>query len=258
MLDFRGNGLPLSKQSFARSADALGVDAAKLWAVVEIEARSCGFLNDRRPVILFERHKFHEQTSGRFDDRAPDVSHRKPGGYGKGGQFQYSRLEKALALDQEAALSSTSWGLGQVMGFNFQIAGFQSVETMVLEMCRTEESQIVGMVNFIIENGLHKYLQVGDWVSFARGYNGSRYYINQYDVRLNSAHQKYRIGPLPDLKIREAQVLLSYLGYDPGPVDGWLGKQTLIAMNSWRENHGKDDDDVITDDDVDQLWEHVE
>lgn len=63
-------------------------------------------------------------SAGRFDTVAPDISG-PAGGYGPLA-LQYARLEKALALCEQAglgvepALRSASWGMGQVMGFNHE------------------------------------------------------------------------------------------------------------------------------------------
>src|SRR5215207_4120876 len=141
--DFRGEGRALDSETFSDAAETLGVDAAKLWAVVEIEAKRCGFLPDRRPVILFERHKFHEKTKGKYSGKRPDISNKIAGGYGAGGAHQYDRLSAAIKLDREAALWSTSWGLGQIMGFNAKVAGFPDAETMVRDMCASENAQLL-------------------------------------------------------------------------------------------------------------------
>ena len=241
---FTGRGSALDSDTFDNAAETLGVDAAKLWAVVEIEAKRCGFLPDRRPVILFERHKFSEKTGGKYDASA-DISNPEPGGYGAAGTHQYDRLAKALKLNREAAIWSTSWGLGQVMGFNAEAAGFPDMETMIDEMCGSENAQLIGMTRFMLRGGLDKALRVGDWTTFARKYNGKNYHINKYDDRLRGAHQKFSTGPLPDLLVREAQLLLSYLGYDPGLIDGWFGSNTLRALNHFRAKTGLPETDKL-------------
>jgi len=123
-LEFAGKGSPLTLDGFAAAAEILGVKAAEIWAVLTVETLGCGFLADKRPAILFERHIFHGQTGGRFDNEA-DVSNPAAGGYGPGGAAQYGRLAEALKLDRVAALKSASWGIGQVMGFNAESAGFE-------------------------------------------------------------------------------------------------------------------------------------
>jgi hypothetical protein len=128
----------------ATVADSLSVKAPEIWTVLAVETAGCGFLPDRRPQILFERHIFHGLTGGRFDDG--DISDPVAGGYGPGGAHQFERLQRALAKDRIAALKSASWGLGQIMGGNFAASGFPDVETMVAQMCDSEDSSCCGFV----------------------------------------------------------------------------------------------------------------
>src|SRR5262249_36401902 len=159
------------------------------------------------------------------DAVAPDLSSPTAGGYGAAGTHQHDRLERAIQLDRLAALQSTSWGLGQVMGFNASAVGFTDVEAMVTAMCTSEDAQFKGMVEFIKRHGLAKYLQREDWVSFAKSYNGPDFQKNEYDSKLARANARFRVGPLPDLQVRAAQLYLSFLGYNVGGVDGWFGEK---------------------------------
>src|SRR5512135_2161018 len=109
-IEFAGNGEPITADGFTASVNKLGIEPAALWSVVAVETSGCGFLADRRPKILFERHIFHKETASRFDAQAPDISNEDPGGYGASGANQYVRLAKAIALDRNAALHSASWG----------------------------------------------------------------------------------------------------------------------------------------------------
>jgi len=200
-----------------------------------VETLGCGYLPDRRPQILFERHIFSKQTGGEFDATAPDISNPTPGGYGPRGAHQYDRLAQAIQLNRQAALCSASWGIGQLMGFNASAGGFADVETMVQDMVQSEDAQIGGMVDFLLSKGLDGPLRNHDWTSFARGYNGSDFAKNQYDARLASAFQKFSTGLLPDLTVRGAQVYLLYLGFQPGPVDGMLGRMTRSALAQFQQ-----------------------
>jgi hypothetical protein len=110
-LTFQGSALALSSDCLAEVAGSLGVHAPEIWAVLAVETKGCGYLPDRRPQILYERHIFHRLTRGQFDDG--DISDRAPGGYGPTGVHQYERLTVAMAKDRIAALQSASWGLGR-------------------------------------------------------------------------------------------------------------------------------------------------
>ena len=150
--------------------------AAEIWTVLAVETKGFGYLENRRPAILFERHYFHRLTGGAFD-AFPAISSSTPGGY-LGGMREYDRLLQAVSLDRHAALSSASWGIGQIMGSNFAQAGFTSVEEMVDAMVQSEDHQLTAMARFVCSTGLHKALGKHDWAAFARGYNGPSYLKN--------------------------------------------------------------------------------
>lgn len=231
---FQGAGQALDAAGVAAACDTLRVHAAELWAVLTVETRGCGFLPDRRPLILFERHYFSRLTKKKYDAKAPDISHPKWGGY-QGGASEYDRLDRALKLDRPAALRSASWGLGQVMGDNFKAAGFSDVEAMVTAFVKSENAQLQGMAHFIGAIGADRHLRAHNWPAFAAAYNGPAYAQNSYDERLRAAHQKYMTGALPDLDVRAIQANLVYLGYNPGPVDGVVGRFTRSALAMFQE-----------------------
>jgi hypothetical protein len=235
---FEGAGKPLSEAGLVQAANELDVGLPALWAVMTVETKGCGFLADRRPQILFERHIFHKRTNGKFDVTAPDLSNRIAGGYGASGAFQYARLARAIGLDRTTALESTSWGLGQVMGFNATETGFPDVEAMVTAMCESEDSQFEAMVAFIKKNNLSQYLRHGDWPHFAFHYNGPDFQKKGYDTNLAKASARYSAGPLPSLGVRAVQLYLTYLNYGPGGVDGWFGQDTQNALIKFQSDTG--------------------
>jgi hypothetical protein len=104
----------------------------------------------------------------------------------------YSRVFAAMEIDETAALMSASWGLGQIMGYNYKQAGYKSVQGMVAAFCYSEAAHLEGMINFIINNGLDDELRRHDWAGFAKGYNGTGYRKNQYDIRLAKRYEHWR------------------------------------------------------------------
>jgi hypothetical protein len=236
-MDFQGEGLPLTSSGFDAVAGELGVGLAEVWAVIRIETRGWGFLADRRPQILYERHVFNRLTDGRFRASAPNISNPKPGGY-LGGDKEYERLSLALALDREAALSSTSWGIGQVMGFHAEALGFANLEQMVEDMTMSEDRQLGAMARFILGEDLHLALRVKDWTRFARGYNGPQFAKNQYHEKLRYAYDDLIANGLPDLRLRSAQLRLLYRGFHPGPIDGVIGNVTRGALRRFQQAEG--------------------
>lgn len=184
----------LVKQDIVNSAKTLGVEAATLKAVIDVEAKSSGFDSEGRPTILFERHKMwkylgeanyitkREQLNALF----PDICSESSGAYNV--RPQYEKMAVAQVLHWEAAHKSASWGLGQVMGFNAESLGYPSLKSFVDAMYESEAKQLDAMCRYIKVNNLVDELQRHDWAGFARGYNGSNYAINKYDQKLAAAY----------------------------------------------------------------------
>jgi len=248
-MNFIGKHQPLTAVGLGAALDHMGMqasEAATIWAVVDVETsgitQGCGFRIDGRPQILYERHIFRRETKGRFDRSAPHLSG-PSGGYG-GLATQYAKLEEALALceaaglGREPALRAASWGLGQIMGFNAELAGFDSAEAMVIAMLDGEDAQVLAMANFLRSQNLHKALLRRDWAAFARGYNGPGYAQNRYDIKLEQAYARLASGSLPNLQLRAAQVALLYLGFAPGKIDGVIGQRTRGALSNFRLQAG--------------------
>jgi hypothetical protein len=232
-MPFVGASKPLSEGGITAAAGALGVSPAEIWTVISVETGGCGFLPDRRPQILFERHYFHRLTGGRFDDG--DISDPVAGGYGPSGAHQYDRLNQAIALDRPAALASTSWGLGQIMGENFAAAGFPDVETMVSAMVESEDAQVDGLGSFIrMQSSMANALKTHDWATFALHYNGPQNARNQYDVKLSETFQRLQSDGIPDLIVRAAQLYMTFKGLNPGPVDGQMGPKLRLALQAFQ------------------------
>lgn len=236
MDNFTGPGTPFDLGAFQGASGNIGCAAESLWALVNVETLGCGYLPDRRPKILFERHIFHRLTNGQYDAQAPDVSQPTPGGYGAGGANQYTRLAVALALDETAALSAASWGLGQILGTNFGLLGYATVQAMVADFVAGEGAQLAGMAAFIVKSNIAGDVASQNWAGYAAVYNGPNYAENQYDTKLAAAHQRYVDNGCPDINLRAAQVYLNYLGYDTGGIDGILGPRTAAALTQYQQS----------------------
>ncbi len=247
MSDFTAAGTPLTQEGVAAAAGRAGAGVPELWAVISVETSGCGFLPDRRPKILFERHIFSRLTGGTYDATNPDISQPTAGGYGAAGANQYDRLAVAQALDQTAAWQSASWGLGQVMGENFAAAGFGDVASMVTAMVGSEDSQLLAMAAFVAHSGLTAALRGHDWATVAKGYNGPDYAENNYDGLLAHFYGLYPTGPTPDLRVRAAQAYLTYQGFAPGGVDGVAGPHTAAAVKAFQASAGVAQTGVIDD-----------
>lgn len=181
----------MKDEAIAKAAQRLGVDTASVKAIIAIESPKWAFLPSGEPPVLFERHKFSKHTQGRYDAKYPDISNPQWGGYGKSSE-QHKRLQKAAALDREAALKSASFGAFQVLGENYAQAGFKTVQDFVNAMYESEEAQLGAFVEFIRNDArLLTALRRKDWTSFARYYNGPAYATHGYHTRLADAYKDF-------------------------------------------------------------------
>lgn len=250
---YQGNGEPMSRRGLQRACDDLDCNENALWALLTVETRGFGYqAADQRPKILFERHVFHRLTGGRYDARR-DLSSPQAGGY-VGGAAEYGRLEAAARLDQEAALKSASWGLGQIMGFNAGTLKYANASAMVGEFVSSEDAQLDGVCRFIKASPpLHDALRAGQWKKVAFFYNGASYARNEYDIKLQHAYERFSQYPRPDVTVRAIQAYLTYLRFDPRGIDGYGGRNTLDALHDCQQAHGLQQDDVLDDGTVETL-----
>lgn len=182
--------LKLKEDDFLRAANMLNVEVEVIKSVQSVETGGRGgFFAPGKPSILFERHIFYRQlknlniSAEYLTPENSDILSTKPGGY-LGGIREYERLERAKKIDLSAALCSASWGLFQIMGFNFKPCGCPSVVDFVEKMSWNEGMQLELFVKFILENGYDSLLRKHDWAGFAKRYNGANYAINSYDTKL--------------------------------------------------------------------------
>lgn len=189
----------ISEKTFQEVAMHLNVEVATIKAVQTVESGGKGFVVPGKPTILFEGHIFWQELSKRKIDPSKHV----PGNedilypkwtkqYYKGGLSEYTRLEKAVKINEDAALASASWGMFQIMGSNYALCGKKNVKDFVAAMQESEDQQLSLFITFIENNHLDKYLKNKDWQGFAQKYNGPRYAENKYDLKLQNAYDKYR------------------------------------------------------------------
>ena len=186
----------LTALDFQMAADRLGVPVGHIRGVRKVEAPRGPFDDDGRPSILYERHKFRNNTVpvGRFNKSNPDLS---GPGYGPGGygafSAQYDRLARACALDPEAAFRACSWGAFQVLGENARALGYASAYDMAKALTKSEAAHLDSFVRYVETNQLTDELRAcrpNDPVScrpFVSRYNGPGYRQFSYDVKLAKA-----------------------------------------------------------------------
>ncbi|WP_284125846.1 N-acetylmuramidase domain-containing protein [Parerythrobacter aestuarii] len=249
--EFKGDPSPLTDADFERSATKLGCSVPAIRAVAQVESLGGGYLSDGRPKILFERHKFHKYSGGKWSSTHSHISWPKAGGY-KGGAREYDRLEEAIALDRKAALLSASWGAFQIMGFNHKIVGYDNVEDFVKAMVESSGKQLDAFVAFIKASRLDDELRRLDWAGFARGYNGSNYRINKYDEKMANAYRTFSAGgshtdnPHPVLRMGSRGQAVMHLQELLGLTqDGDFGPGTKEAVIKFQKKAGLYADGIV-------------
>lgn len=192
-----GAALKLRPDDIASAAETLGCEVAVLKAVMAVESRNSGYDAKRRPIILFEPHVLYRNLSG--DERQHaimlGVAYPRWGTrpYPSTSDGNYSRLELARKVNNEAAFRAVSIGLGQILGENFKAAGYTSAAMMFVSACASEANQLMQMVNFIKSSRIDQYLRSKNWVGFAAHYNGASYARNHYDTKLADAYRRARL-----------------------------------------------------------------
>ena len=198
----KSNSGRLIDEDFTQVAELLGCAPAALTAVQQVETGGRGgFFSPGRPAILFEGHIFWTQLKKRGSNPEDYVKGNEnilypkwEKGHYKGGIGEYDRLEQARKINREAADASASWGMFQIMGFNYAACGEESIESFVRSMCESEFKQLLLTANFIKKNSqMLQALQARDWAVFAKCYNGPAYAHYRYDVKLEAAYQKYSL-----------------------------------------------------------------
>lgn len=177
--------IQLAKQS--------GYDAAALLAFIEVETGGKGFdAVTGKLLIQFEPSWFRKNApyapSGRWSVNKVEVQSK-----------EWLAFNDAFAKDKEAAMESTSIGLGQLMGFHWKRLGYASVGAMWDDAKKGIEFQVKQLIKFISTDArLQKAIKLNDWRTVASIYNGAGYKQlaikigrEPYDISMAKAHKKY-------------------------------------------------------------------
>jgi hypothetical protein len=190
----------LTELDYKNAANSLGVDLPAIKAVASVESSGGGFLADGRPTIRYELHRFQAKTGRHFHYTHPHLSQPtlaagNPYHNGKQ-QREYSLLYSAMLLRYNGvpmmpqAIESTSWGMFQIMGENWSSLGWPSARAFASDMYVSEGNHLSAFVKFVQNKGLGTALKTHDWASFAQGYNGPLYAMNNYDANLKQAFRQ--------------------------------------------------------------------
>ena len=191
----------LTDARIAEIARENGIHPAALLAVKLIESGTkSGFLDSGKPQILFEGHVFYKYLKANVKSldinklcaQYPNIVYPK---WDKskyfGGEKEWTRLEQARKINLKYANYAASWGMFQVMGFNYKTCGCKSIDEFVEKMCTSQEQQLLLTLNFLKNSNLIVPLQKRQWATFAKGYNGPGFAQNKYHIKLQSAYNNY-------------------------------------------------------------------
>lgn len=191
---------PLTDLDFEIAAKSIGCEPAVIKAIAEVETGwkpgKTGFQTQRdghvAPIILFEMHVFGRLTGHKYTASHPELSSRKWDRTKYGSSLnQHPKLQRAVELDREAALQSCSWGLFQMMGFNWKMMGYKNLQDFIDEMYENDRAHLDSFMRFIKGSNLAPALVAKDWKRIARVYNGAGYAQNAYDVKMAAAYKRW-------------------------------------------------------------------
>lgn len=193
------NRYTLEMAEFAAAAKHLGCSLPAVQAVTEVESSGSGFLSNGKVKLLFEGHIFWKYTKGRFETSHPSLCYKKwtKDFYTRGanadirGAGELARLSQAMELNRTAALMSASYGMFQIMGFNFALCGYTSVDLFYDAMRFSADKQLGAFCDYVAHTSLTDELRDRRWADFARKYNGPEYKKNNYDGKLAAAYHKH-------------------------------------------------------------------
>ena len=187
-----------TRELMLQAAQEQNLDPAALSAIAQIE--SGGIVTTRiqgrdEPLNRFEGHYFDKRLSPaeQAKARALGLSSPKAGAIANSPNqaARWILLNRAAAINRDAAYESTSWGIGQVMGAHWHWLGYPSVTALVEDVRRSVKQQIDLMVRFIIYSHLCNAVNNHEWQKIAHNYNGPNYSKNKYDLKLAQAYTSY-------------------------------------------------------------------
>ena len=102
-------------------------------------------------------------------EQAPSLSYPKWDRTKYSGSFagEWLRLDAACKLDRPAALQSASWGMFQIMGFNYAYCGCSDVEAFVALQHAGADEQMDCFARFVERPPYLEALHAKDWAQFA-------------------------------------------------------------------------------------------
>ena len=218
---YMGTYKPITDAEIALAAKAHDFPEAHVRAFLEVESNGRGSETSGALRHLYEPHVMWRnlQTGANLEvrhllaaqgDAYPDW---RRGVYPENPYPRTDRVFKLIAETHpqgaaaatELVARSCSWGLGQILGENCELAGFDSATAMVEAFKKSEAAQLDGMLAFIESKGLSSAMRNGQWVKLAVGYNGAGQAKHNYSGRLQAAAAKWKARLAQNLTVIPAE-----------------------------------------------------
>lgn len=170
------------------------IGAASLLAFISVETGGKGFDDKTGKILIqFEPAWFKKKApyapSGLWSVNKVDVQRK-----------EWMAFNDAYKKNPDAAMQSTSIGLGQIMGFHYNKLGYNTVGEMWDDAKNGIKEQIEQMVKFINSDpNLLNALKNHDWTKVATIYNGrgfmdlaKKYHRTPYDEAMKIAYNRFK------------------------------------------------------------------
>jgi hypothetical protein len=144
----------------ANQAQEYDIPLSTALAVFKVESGSAYDPETGLVIVRFEPHIFLRKSGHQVNIRRD------------GQRAEWDAIQKAYAINADAALASVSYGLPQIMGFNAGPIGYANAEALLLAFQDSCEAQVQGFFRFLAANDLLKSVREQDWQTFTRRYNG--------------------------------------------------------------------------------------
>ena len=201
------------KQKFGKKisefAKEHGIDENLLGGLILTESRGLGFENEKMK-IRFEVSKFlsydeNKEYNGKYFKTNKGVRYyrmKEEDNWkiinGDNQKMNYDAFELALWLDPETACKATSFGMAQIMGFNYKTCGYDSALEMYYDFKKGDEIQYEKFLDFILNyptklegKTLLEYCQAGEERKMIKLYNGDGN-VDEYQQKYDTYKKEYQ------------------------------------------------------------------
>ncbi|MBI1246142.1 MAG: DUF3380 domain-containing protein [Alphaproteobacteria bacterium] len=247
------------------AAASLNCDPHVLGAIVNVESSGDWYDLLGRLIILPEKATFYKRLASGLRKKALALGLAaatwSPTNYkglgGPGSDQRWSLLMSMAAIDEDAALSSTSYGGPQIMGFNHQLCGYPTVSAFVLAMAESNTKQIAALVAYLEAVGLVADIRAKDFTAIARRYNGSGQ-VAAYADRLRRAYEARAGKPAGVAATRSGSLRMGTTGFQVEAlqkrlvdlqyhvaIDGDFGPATERAVAAFQKSNGLTADGIV-------------